>query len=129
MPNAAKVIDRFHVIKHANEAVGKVRKAEAREDPLLKRTKYLWLRNESNLTGPRLEVKRNLAKRRSKTARACRMREYLQDVYSDSAGCAEAEAELKALCSWMMYSRLEPMKALARQLRRHWRDILAYFDH
>lgn len=129
LPNAAKVIDRFHVIKHANEAVGKVRKTEAREDPLLKRTKYLWPGNESDFTDPRLEVKRNLAKRRSKTAKACRMREYLQDVYSDSAGCAEAEAELKALCSWMMYSRLEPMKALARQLRRHWRDILAYFDH
>lgn len=56
------------------------------------------------------------------------MCEYLQDVYSDSAGRAEAEAELKALCSWMMYSRLESMKALARQLRRHW-GILAYFDH
>ena len=33
------------------------------------------------------------------------------------------------MCSWMMRSRLEPMKALARQLRRHWDDILAYFDH
>ena len=29
----------------------------------------------------------------------------------------------------MMQSRLEPRKALARQLRRHWDDILAYFDH
>lgn len=67
LPNAAKTIDRFHVVKHANEAVDKVRKAEARESPLLKRTKYPWPWNGSNLTDPRLEVKRNLAKRRSKT--------------------------------------------------------------
>ena len=129
LPNAAKVIDRFHVIKHANEAVDKVRKAEARENPLLRRTKYLWPGNESNLTDPQLEVKRNLAKRRSKTARACGMRECLQDIYADSASRTEAEVGFKASCSWMTHSRLEPMKALAGQFRRHWQDILAYFDH
>ena len=129
LPNAAKVIDKFHVVKHANEAVDKVRKTEGRENGLLKRTKYLWLRNEANLTDPQLETKRNLRKQRLKTARACRMRETLQDIYADSAGHAEAEAGFKALCSWMMRSRLEPMKALARQFRRHWNDILAYFDN
>ena len=129
LPNASKVIDKFHVIKHASEAVDRVRKTEARENPLLKRTKYLWLRNESNLTDPQLEVKRSLAKRRSRTARACGMRECLQDIYADSASRAEAEAGFKALCSWMMHSRLELMKALAGQFRRHWQDILAYFGH
>lgn len=129
LPNAAKIIDKFHVIKHANEAVDRVRKAEAKENPLLKRTKYLWPGNESNLTDPQPEVKRNLAKRRSKTARACGMREGLQDIYADSASRTEAEAGFKALRSWMMHSRLEPMKALAEQFRRHWQDILAYFDH
>ena len=129
LPNAAKVIDKFHVIRHANEAVDKAGKAEGRENPLLKRTKYLWPGNESNLTDSQLEVKRNLAKRRSKTARACGMRECLQDIHADSASRAEAEAEFRALCSWMMHSRLEPMKALARQFRRHGNDILAYFDN
>ena len=37
LPNAAKVIDRFHVVKHANEAVYKVHKAEDRENGLLKK--------------------------------------------------------------------------------------------
>lgn len=129
LPNAAKIIDKFHVIRHANEAVDRVRKAEGRHNALLKRTKYLWLRNESNLTELQLETKRGLQRRRLKTARACRMRETLQDIYADSASRAEAEAGFRALCSWMMHSRLEPMKTLARQLRRHWDDILAYFDH
>ena len=129
LPNAAKTIDGFHVVKHANEAVGKVRKAEAGENGLLKRTKCPWPGNESNLTDPRPEVRRDPAKRRSKTARACGMRERLQDIHADSANRTEAEAGSKALRSWMMHSRPEPMRALAGQFRRHWQDILAYFDH
>lgn len=129
LPNAAKTIDGFHVVKHANEAVDKVRKAEARENPPLKRTKYLWPGNESNLTDPQPEVRRDPAKRRSKTARACGMRERLQDIHADRANRTEAEAGSKALRSWMMHSRPEPMKALAGQFRRHCQDILAYFDH
>lgn len=129
LPNAAKVIDRFHVVRHANEAVDKVRKAEAGESPPLKRAKHPWPGNESDLTDPQPEAKRNPAKRRSKTARACGMRETLQDIHADSASRAEAGAGFKALCSWMTHSRLEPMKALAGQFRRHWQDILAYFGH
>ena len=71
LPNAARIIDKFHVIKHANEAVDKVRKQEARGNALLRRTKYLWLRNESNLTGLQLETKRSLQRQRLKTGRAC----------------------------------------------------------
>lgn len=104
-------------------------KAEGKLTALLRRTKYLWLRNEENLAESQLETKRGLQRRRLKTARACRMRECLQDIYADSTDRIEAEAGFRALCSWMMHSRLEPMKALARQLRRHWDDILAYFDH
>ena len=59
LPNAAKAVDRFHVVKHANEAVDKVRKADGRHDALLRCTKYLWLRNEANLTELQLETKRN----------------------------------------------------------------------
>ena len=129
LPNAAKAGDKFHVARHANEAVDTVRKAEAKENASLRRTKYLWLSNESALTNRQLETKRSLTRQRLRTARACQMRETLQDIYEDSATRAEAEDGLGRLCSWMMHSRLEPMKAFARLLRRHWDDILAYFDH
>jgi transposase len=42
--NSQTIIDKFQVIKHANEAVDAVRKAESKEKPLLKKTKYLWLK-------------------------------------------------------------------------------------
>lgn len=56
LPNAAKVIDEFHVIKHANEAVDKVRRTAAGRNPLLGRTEYPWPRNEEGPTGLQLET-------------------------------------------------------------------------
>ncbi len=57
------------------------------------------------------------------------MRETLQDIYATSTSRMQAEAGFRTWCSWMMHSRLEPMKTLARRIRRHWQDILTYFDH
>ncbi|WP_143723114.1 ISL3 family transposase [Bifidobacterium longum] len=129
LPNAERIVDKFHVVKHANEAVDKVRKAEGRSNGLLKRTKYLWPRNESGLSELQSETKHALMKQRLKTGRACQMRETLQDIYETSRTPAEAWVRLHRLCSWMMHSRLEPMKDLARMIRRHWNEILAYFTH
>lgn len=47
-PNSSMIIDRFHVIKHANEAVDAVRKKEVKDHPILKGTKYLWLKNKGS---------------------------------------------------------------------------------
>ena len=93
LSNAHRIIDRFHMIRHANEAVDKVRKAEAGDRPVLRNTKYVWLRNEAGLTDPQLEVKRNLARQRLKTARACGMGETLQDIHADSASRMEARRD------------------------------------
>ncbi|MGI0156743.1 MAG: ISL3 family transposase, partial [Thermoplasmata archaeon] len=56
VPDAAgkMVFDRFHIAKHANEGVDKVRKSENRAlwkegDPTLKGSKYLWLYRGENL--------------------------------------------------------------------------------
>ena len=87
-PNSQTIIDKFHVIKHANEAVDAVRKAESKENPLLKKTKYLWLKNEGNLTDKQLEWKQELMKasRHLKTGRAYAMRVELQDIYEHAYG-------------------------------------------
>ncbi|MFC2615897.1 MAG: transposase, partial [Treponema sp.] len=56
-PEAHTIIDKFHVVKHCNEAVDKVRKEEAKTNELLRRTKYIWLKNEKNLTENQREKK------------------------------------------------------------------------
>ena len=106
-----------------------VRKAEGRENGPLKRTKHLWLGNEAALSGLRLETKRGLTRQRLKTARACRMREVLQDIHMDGRTPAGAWGGLCRLRSWMMRSRPEPMKEPARLIRRRFAEIVACSGH
>jgi len=47
---AEVVFDRFHIKKYLNEAVNAVRKDEVKTVEELKKTKYIWLKNEKNLT-------------------------------------------------------------------------------
>ena len=55
LPKAIMVLDKFHIIRHLLDAVDKVRREEAaklkEDDPeLLKKTRYVWLKNPENLT-------------------------------------------------------------------------------
>ena len=132
MPQAARVADRFHVVQLLTKAVDRVRAAEARESKekaaLLRRTRWLWLKNEANLKASQLSRKRDLAKENLKTGRACAMKEAMQRVY-DSGSREEAAGALDALASWMAHSNLAPMKPVAKTLRKNREAVLAYFDH
>ena len=47
---AELVFDRFHIKKCLNKAINEVRVQEVKTTDVLKNTKYLWLKNETNLT-------------------------------------------------------------------------------
>lgn len=130
-PNSKTIIDKFHVIKHTNEAVDQVRKVESRTDASLKKTKYLWLKNDDNLTDKQRAWKEDLLKstRHFKIARVYAMRVELQDIYEQCWDKETAVTRLKKICSWMMHSRLEQMKTFCRMIRDHWDEILNYFEY
>lgn len=130
-PNSETIIDKFHVIKHANEAVDTVRKQESKTNELLKGTKYIWLKNSTNLTDEQAAWKADLMKasKHLKTGRAYSMRVELQDIYEQCITLKEAEPRLQKLCTWLMRSRLEPMKKLCGLIRDHWKEILNYFEY
>jgi transposase len=50
LPNAAITFDRFHVIQLANAALEEVRRAEVREEPALKRSRWMWLKDKKKWT-------------------------------------------------------------------------------
>ena len=85
LPNATRIVDKFHVMQIANRQLDLVRSAEARESSekkkLLSGTKYIWLKREENLTDKQLDKKRNLAKESLKTGRAAAMVETLRRMY------------------------------------------------
>lgn len=128
-PCVQTVIDKFHLVKHLNDAVDRVRKQEVKTNDSLRRTKYIWLKNESNLTAPQSRKLDELSKSNLKTGRAYRMRLTLQDIY-ESAGSREvASTQLDKLCSWMMRTRIDQMKACTKMIRSHKDEILNYWDH
>ncbi len=50
LPNATITFDKYHIMKIINTAVDDVRKAEVKEQSLLRGQKYIFLKNRKNLT-------------------------------------------------------------------------------
>ena len=54
-PNAVLVFDKFHIVRHLMDAVDQVRRDEIKEKwethkELIKHTRYIWLKNQWNMT-------------------------------------------------------------------------------
>ncbi len=127
--NSTVVVDKFHVVKMVNDGVDKVRKREAMEGKIEKKTKYIWLKNPENLTKRQEETFNRLSKQKLGTGRAYRMRLELQDIYAEWLTKDEARVRLMKLTRWMLLSRLEEMRKVAKSLRRNMEEIINYFTY
>jgi len=68
--NAKIIYDKFHVMKMVNEALDKVRKSEVSEQPILKQSRYIWLKNRKNLKEEQKEKLQKMSKMNLKTGKA-----------------------------------------------------------
>ncbi len=125
-PNAHLTFDRFHVMKMANEAVDQVRRQEAKDHPELKRTRYCWLKNPSNLTSHQRERIQDLKCSNLQTAEAYRMKLTLQDFYEQSNLLAAGQF-LEEWCEMATESGLPPFVKFAQALRDHATGVLRWF--
>jgi len=136
--NAQVVFDKFHVIKNANEAVDKVRRAEVRLGgqgvwEALNKSQWLWRKNPENLTD---HEQARLAKIKDKnlgTAKAYQIRLVLQDIYR-SAQAATARHRFKVWCRWVRWvarfyksNLMASMVKLAQMVENHLAGILAHW--
>jgi transposase len=119
--------DRFHVVKKANEAVDEVRRAESKTRPELKASRYVWLKNEANLTTKQRETLTWLTRPSLalKTARAARWRDDFNEFYNLS-DAQDAEAYLQRWCYGAKRSRLDPIKKFVATVVAHWDGIIAW---
>jgi transposase len=120
--------DRFHVAGHFGTALNKVRASEHRElaanSPLV-RSKYQWLKNSHN-TDNRAKGRKefmDLTRMNLKTARAWRIKEVASELW-DFRYMAVAEKNWKRLLGWISRSRLQPMIAVGKMIRRFLWGIL-----
>jgi transposase len=131
VPHAALVFDKFHVIRHLLEAVNTVRKNEARElrathPDLLKGTRYIWLKNPSNLTDQQRQRLGLLERLNLKINRAYLLKESFRTLWAYTHP-KRALRFLRQWFWWATHSRLKPLRDFAWMLRRHEQGILAWF--
>ncbi|MGE5713684.1 MAG: transposase, partial [Betaproteobacteria bacterium] len=128
LPNANITFDKFHAVKIINDAVDLVRRAEQKDRPELKKTRYIWLKNKCNLPEAQLAALGGLTDLNLKTARAYQIRLTFQDLYAQPSREA-AEAFLRKWYFWATHSRLAPVIEAAGTIKRHWDGILRWFDN
>jgi len=127
LPEASVTFDKFHVIQALNKAQDEVRKMEQKKNPLLTRTRYIWLKNPENLTEEQAKRLATLSRENLKTAKVYQMKLTFQDIYRNISEPQAAEEAIKKWLSWAVRSRIEPVKAFAKLVKGHLTGILRYF--
>jgi transposase len=127
LKNANVTFDKFHVIKQLNEALDKVRRDEQKTNPLLKKSRYLWLMNPNNLTVDQQKKMKTLSRENTKTAKVYQMKLTFQDIYRTVDDVTTADMAIKKWLSWAVRSRIEPVKQFAKMIKKHYQGILRYF--
>ena len=122
-PRARIVFDKFHAVKIVNGALDLVRRGETGENPWLKKTRYLWLKNPSNLN---VKEEKRFARVKDldcKTARSYQMKIAFQRLWD--LDVAAAEEYLDSWCCWALRSKIRPMVAAGKTIKSHLEGILA----
>jgi transposase len=128
--NAQILFDRFHIVKHLNEAVDAARRdlwrqLTTKERVSFKGTRWLLLKNPWNLSSGQKERLSTLVRWNSPLVRAWYLKESFQLFWTYKQPWRAKQHLLK----WMnsaMRSRLEPFKKFVGMLRSHLDGVLAW---
>jgi len=95
--------------------------------PLLANSRYVFLKNEANLTAKQREKKEELivAGQNLKSMEALRMRENFQQLYRVFT-VGQFVKGLRAWVAWVITCGLAPMEAAANTILRHWDGIVRW---
>lgn len=128
---AARLLDRFHVAQMMSKAIDKVRAEEAKKlaakgVEVLKHARWCLLKRSDRLTeGQELKLA-ELARHNLRTFRSYLLKEDFQSFW-DYIRPSWAGRFLDKWCKTVMRSRIEPMKKIARSLRKHRPLLLNWF--
>ncbi len=117
--------DRFHIMKIIGAAVNTVRKQEAVTQSILKDSRYVFLKNEKNLTDKQRQKRQELSmsKLNLKSMKALHIRENFQEVYN--APIPELfESRLREWYFWATHSRIQPIIEAAHTIKEHWDGVV-----
>ena len=121
---AIHILDRFHIMKYFSDGLDDVRAQETRElkangyEPVLSKTRWLLLKRPENLSEDQSVSLAELLKYNLRSVRAYLLKEDFQ-AFWNYASPHWAGLFLNKWCTKVMRSQIEPMKKIARMLRKH----------
>ena len=131
-PAAINILDRFHIVARLNKALDEVRAEEHRRlindgyEPVLKKSRWLLLKREENLTENQSVKLSEVLKYNLKSVRAYLLKEEFQQFW-DYTSPYWAGRFLDIWTTKVMRSKIEPFKKQAKSLRKHKELILNWF--
>ena len=133
LPKASVVYDRFHVSGYLGGAVDQVRRAEHKQllkdgDDVLTGTRYGLLRSEHTRTEKHKSMLEKICGRNLKTSRAWAIKETFVSFWQ-ARNRAFGEIVFKEWYDWAIRSQLEPIKKVAKMLKKHLEGLLSYFEY
>lgn len=127
------VFDKFHIAQHLTDAVDRVRRKENKQlvasgDRRLQGTRFQWLQNPKNMDR---HIRREFAELKNselRSARAWALKQAAMRLFQYRSE-SWAQKHFRWWHNWAMHSRLEPMKKVARMIKRRLPNILTYLRH
>lgn len=132
LPHALHILDRFHIVANLNKALSEVRAKEAKKlaeknyEPVLKGSRWCFLKKPENLTDNQKYSLKELLQYNLESVKAYLLKEDFNQFWKYSSSFW-AEKFLDAWIKRVMYSKIEPMKKQARSIRKHKPLILNWF--
>ena len=130
--NALNILDRFHVKSHLTDAVNETRKEDVRKlkeegrEPVLTKSKYIFLKNPENLTDDQTEKLSVLMGYNLRVIRAYMMKEDFERFW-EYKSAYWAGRFLDGWCVRAMRSKIEPMKKFVKLVRKHRELLMNWF--
>ena len=129
-PQAAILFDKFHVIRHLNDALDKVRKTEyarlqGKDRRYIKGQKYVLLSHHENLSLDARQSLKTLLAANKRLNTAYLLKESFGQLwrYEREGWARRFFDNWKASLKWQ---RLKPYEKFAEMIERHWDGIAAY---
>ena len=130
--NAINILDRFHIMTHLSKAIDQVRAGVVKEleekgyQAALTRIRWLLLKRAENLTDKQQTRLAELLRYNLRSIRSYLLKEEFQFFWSYTSPYWAGQY-LDKWCTKTIRSKIEPIKKLARMLRRHRSLLLNWF--
>jgi transposase len=123
LPGSEPIHDRFHMVKHLNEAVDQVRRKEVKKYEDLKHTRYLWLKGQDKLTDKQWMKFKWINEMNYEVCFAWRVKENFKEVFKEPSW----EEVVKLYSLWMQNAIKTGLKEITKvvdRFKNHLKGVL-----